>query len=239
MLSGLSLWLDADAIVGASGKVATWPDQSTHHNDATQTTAANQPTLTAAASGINGHAVATFDGATSFLTIADAASLQLDATGFFIEAVIEYPAKTAGDSFFSKYSATAPNAGPYLYLDHFSATGNPAAFGMNLSGTVTFAGSIFYPSATPHRVRARWIPDGDGGTSGSLGVTVDDAAERTLSVAALPDLSAAGVPVSIGRNSGGTSPFMGEIATIIVVKGSTTDTEQADVDTYVTARFGL
>jgi hypothetical protein len=61
-ISGLSLWLDADAFTGmADGDaIATWADGSVVGNDVSQTTPANRPTYK---TGIqNGLAVARFDG---------------------------------------------------------------------------------------------------------------------------------------------------------------------------------
>ena len=62
-LQNVELWLDADestTVTHSSNAVSQWKDKSGKDNHASQSTAANQPTLTA--SGLNGKPVITFDG---------------------------------------------------------------------------------------------------------------------------------------------------------------------------------
>jgi hypothetical protein len=61
-VSGLAIWLKADAIIGlADGDpVTTWEDSSTNNRDATQATSASKPTYKTAI--INGKPVVRFDG---------------------------------------------------------------------------------------------------------------------------------------------------------------------------------
>ena len=64
----IKLWLDADestTITHSSNSVSQWKDKSGKGNHAEQSTAANQPTLTA--SGLNGKPVITFDGSNDSL----------------------------------------------------------------------------------------------------------------------------------------------------------------------------
>ncbi len=63
------IWLDADrGITDAGGKVSSWADQSTAHNDFLQADASRQPTLAAAT--LAGHHVVQFDKARSTLLVA-------------------------------------------------------------------------------------------------------------------------------------------------------------------------
>lgn len=67
--ASLALWLDADdasTITLNGSNVSQWSDKSGNNNNATQATAANQPTYTA--NGFNGKPVLTFDG-TDFMAV--------------------------------------------------------------------------------------------------------------------------------------------------------------------------
>ncbi|MFA6175236.1 MAG: RHS repeat-associated core domain-containing protein [Phycisphaerae bacterium] len=75
--SGLKIWLRTDVGMELNGNgVAKWSDLSGNGNDANQTNAASQPTLTA--SQIGGRAVVCFDGTNDLLTIADSATTRPD-----------------------------------------------------------------------------------------------------------------------------------------------------------------
>ena len=68
-LQNVELWLDADestTVTHSSNAVSQWKDKSGKDNHASQSTAANQPTLTA--SGLNGKPVITFDGTSDHIT---------------------------------------------------------------------------------------------------------------------------------------------------------------------------
>jgi hypothetical protein len=67
LVSGLKLWVKADAgVVSSGGFVSTWQDQSGSGNHLIQATAANQPQLVAAQA--NGFPVLRFDGAGDFMS---------------------------------------------------------------------------------------------------------------------------------------------------------------------------
>lgn len=68
-ISGLQLWLKADAITGLNDgdSVTTWTDSSGNSNDATQSTAANKPTYKT--SIINSKPVVRFDGSNDILSL--------------------------------------------------------------------------------------------------------------------------------------------------------------------------
>jgi hypothetical protein len=243
-LASVSLWLDGDTTTVTASAVTTWPDQSSHHNDATQATAANQPTLTAAASGINNHAVVTFDGATSSLSIADSASLQLGSSGFLIEAVVRFPAATTGDLGQSIYdkAASGTGVGPQLDIVHTSAAGHGAEFLAQVDATDSVNSDFTIAVATAHRVTLQWSSDDDGGTGGTLSLAIDATAAITKHLAALPDLSASGTAVAIGRSTAGSALaqfFKGDIATIVVVNGPIASGDRTKLDGYLETRFGL
>lgn len=243
-LASVALWLDGDTTTVTGTAVTAWPDQTTHHNDATQATAANQPTLTAAASGINNHAVVTFDGATSFLSVADSTSLQLGSTGFSIEAVVRFPTATTGDFGQSIYdkAASGTGVGPQLAVAHTTATGHGAEFLAQVDGTDAVNSDFTIAAATAHRVTMQWTPDGDGGTGGTLSLAIDATAALTKHLGALLDIGAPGIAVAIGRSTTGSALaqfFKGDIAAIVVVNGPISSGDSTKLDAYLQARFGL
>lgn len=67
--TGLKLWLGADTgiTLDGSGGVSTWADQSVNGNNATQTTAANRPTVVA--NSMNGKPVIHFNGSGQYLNL--------------------------------------------------------------------------------------------------------------------------------------------------------------------------
>ena len=86
-IAGVALWLDGDnAVADVNGRVATWTDKSGAGNDATTVADGQKPVLLTGASGLNTHHALHFDGAATFMTIADKASLRWTQS-FVIEAV--------------------------------------------------------------------------------------------------------------------------------------------------------
>jgi hypothetical protein len=77
-LTALVVWLRSDRGLNiANGKIATWADQTTNGNDATQSNAANQPVYNAATASLNNQPTLSFTAASStYLRIADNTSLQ-------------------------------------------------------------------------------------------------------------------------------------------------------------------
>jgi hypothetical protein len=65
-LSGMKLWLKADAVF-TNDRIAVWPDQSPSHNDAIQNDATRTPHVIPSA--MNGHSVVRFDSDTAFLQL--------------------------------------------------------------------------------------------------------------------------------------------------------------------------
>jgi hypothetical protein len=72
-ISGMKLWLKADALVLNDGDaVGTWADSSANANDAMQATAANKPTFKT--NIVNGKPVVRFDGVNDYLNLPNAFS---------------------------------------------------------------------------------------------------------------------------------------------------------------------
>ena len=100
-LAGLVLWLDAIALAQANGTpVAAWADQSGLGNNASQGTAAAQPTYQATA--INGRPGVVFDGVDDYMSIADASSL--DTPAVTVACVFALPTNNINGSIWRKYT---------------------------------------------------------------------------------------------------------------------------------------
>jgi len=92
-LAGLELWDDASdaaSITAAAAAVSRWADKSGSANDATQATAADQPTLSAAS--IDGLPAVVFDGTNDSLTLAT----PLPVADVTIAAVVKIAANAGG-----------------------------------------------------------------------------------------------------------------------------------------------
>ena len=243
-VAGLALWLDGDSVIAAAGtKVPTWSDRSLNHNDAVQTVVANQPVISVGGGGVNGHNVVTFDGTASYLTIASASSLDLDTTGFLVEAVVRFPpASTAdfGQSIYSRADGTSGD-GVSLGVLHTSANGHPAQLFAQIDGSDEVSSAPGVAATVGHRIRTRWLPVTDGGGGGILAVQIDSAAELTQYVAAPPIFSGTGATGFVGHSSSTTLPqfFRGDIASIVVVRGLVDDAHVAAIESDLDGRYGL
>ena len=78
-LSGMALWLKADAGITGEGAMSKWSDQSGNGYDATQTTSAYRPTLVG--NSLNGHPVVKFDGSNDYLSLSSSVYTAMKAAG--------------------------------------------------------------------------------------------------------------------------------------------------------------
>lgn len=136
----LSLWLDANQGVTASGTaITTWADQSGYGNDATPPLTANRPTFTDP--GINSHPLVSFDGSSDYLTSADDNSLDL--TTWSIITVGKITTNKNYNAFVVKGTDANEN---YEFLTNFPGTGNihyPVKFTTSARSTDSEAGETY------------------------------------------------------------------------------------------------
>jgi hypothetical protein len=88
-ISGLVLWLDADAIEGLNDgdPVTTWEDQSGNNNDATQSSASAKPTYQT--NELNGKPIVRWDGTDDYMTLGDVAALDFGTNNFSVFIVVK------------------------------------------------------------------------------------------------------------------------------------------------------
>ncbi len=170
-IGGLSLWLDADdagTLTLNGNGVASWQDKSGNNRNATQGTAASQPTDTAA--GLNGKHVVTFDGSDDFLNV------DLD----FLAAVTHSAFIVTKTTVYSDiYGAAGPSAGANSLHVGFI---NSASYRMNYWGndwngaisTNFQAGNAnllnyLWTSGTDKEIFANGRSEGTRGSAGVIG----------------------------------------------------------------------
>ena len=128
-ISGLQLWLKADAIVGLSDGdlVATWEDSSSNNNDATQSTGGLKPVYKT--NQVNGKAVVRFDNSDDAM----ATPLSISAVPFTIFAVYrtnDVTVRNARAVAGSNNWLLGPYGGVYLFFNGASVN-NSTALGYN------------------------------------------------------------------------------------------------------------
>jgi hypothetical protein len=242
-LSGLALWLTGDtAVQDINSKIATWSDQSTHHNDATQSTEALAPYF--ATTPINGHKAVHFDGtAHTGLAIADATSLQWSQS-FVVEIVIRPNAPTVIGTLYQKQSQVSPYSGPVINLFGL-AVSNPAYVGFQLDNASTLGSktttAVTEPAAdagalVAHRIHVSW----DGTSTAAVQVGKNAPLTGTFGSTGL---AAVGSEAYIGCNqpdSGLTLCYWGDIAEIAALAGATINPADISMlESYLDTKYGL
>ena len=230
-IADLQLWLRADTITGLSDgdPIAAWGDESGNGNDATQGTEAKQPLYKITI--FNSLPIVRFDGDDDILVAAGPA-----------------PSFTGEDKPSSVFSAISPTSLPARAVV-VSFTSDTDA---DTQQTLDFIGS-----------RYRFVKKDDGGTAKVTGDTEDPATgDKLLSyvetglVASIflnaAILGAADQDVDVGSldidtlgigsaNVGGTAEsfYVGDIGEIIVYSRAITDTERANLDAYLSDKWGV
>lgn len=229
---GLALWLDGSKGVTAdgSGNVSKWADQSGNANDAVQATANRQPSVVTP--GINGKAVIRFNPPSviyPYLSIPDAATLRLGTGDFYIAAVAKRPADNAFlNCVLSKQNAGAPFAGYAIYLN-ISA---PHAGGqLDANNDILSTGGPYGDGVARQFGFVR--------AAGTATFRVDGATEGTLPATAV-NSDAPGVPLSIGGVAPtGLHPLVGDLAELVIVKGTISGSDMAQIEAYLKAKYAL
>ena len=234
----LVVWLDAAR--GISGTpVTSWADQSGAGNNATQTMAPRQPALTA--SGINGLPAVTFDGATTFLQIADSPTTRWGTGDFALMVVARGAPNVATNAMlYNKSEQAAPYAGINLFLN---VTRGPVTAKASIQLDADFHATTRddFGDANPHLFGGRLVTTG---ASALLEMRVDGERQGMLSLTGgAVNLDAPGQATIVGHNGysplSGFQAFKGDIAEIVAVKGPISDAELASLEAYLMSRYGL
>jgi hypothetical protein len=233
----LVVWLDAARGVTGS-PVTRWADQSGAGNDATQTVSGRQPALTA--SGINGLPSITFDGATTFLQIADSATTRWGTGDFALFVVMRGAPNVATNAMlYNKSELPSPYSGINLLL---SATRGSVSAKASIQLDADFYATSLddFDDADPHVLGGRLVAAGAGAL---LEMRADGARQGMLSVTGAINIDAPGQPTIIGHNgynpASGFQAYKGDIAEIVAVKGTVSDAELASLEAYLTDKYGI
>ena len=239
-IKGLVLWLDGDtATADVNGRVATWSDKSGLHNDGTTAVDAQKPVLLTGASGLNTHQALHFDGAATFMTIAEKASLKWTQS-FVIEAVFRRIEASGAPIFWKStgyvgvlMSMGTVNATPSVRFPQVS---------LNVSGGGVYSeysasSNAVFPEGVPHRVRAAF-----DSSSATLSLQLDKLAPLSTLVAppGVGAYDAPGIDVLIGKQQVTNRYLKADIGEIVAVAGATID--PADIlmlQSYLDAKYGL
>jgi hypothetical protein len=240
-LAALALWLDGDsATANVNGTVDTWNDKSSHQNNATTAMASQRPVLLTGVNAVGAHQALRFDGAATFFTITDSASLRWSQS-FVMEVVFRHAAAAGQETgpIYNKQTATVLNApqGPNLVLA--ALLGSPhAAFiegevGPNKFIDTDKSGSGF-TSDVPHRVRFAW----DSGTTTAT-LQLDKTTAVTSVIAGVTGLDATGHDAHIGVDPNNFF-LKADVAEIVALAGATvTTTDVTLVQAYLDTKYGL
>lgn len=234
--SSLALWMDAfDAKTGDAGDlVLSWPDHQGKYTTLIELSPITQQSCivglhVAKTGSINNRPAVTF--CAGLVDIADANTLQLGTTPFFIEAVIFPPQATGtNDVLFTKTKQGDGNPFP---SDLTLLAPSP---GGNFMGTLNSNGT----SSSQNNLEQKFQFVGFVRTSTTIQVRVDGQTGSTATVNSTDDASFAGADVEIGgyRFDTGTYHdfFRGSLAELLVV---TDPARLGDVESYFKKKYGL
>ncbi len=224
-LTGLVLWLSANqgVTMGANASVTAWADQSGKKNNAAPGT-----TLPIFIDQIaNGQPAVRFDGAATYMQLADGPSFQF-ATGDFTVEVVDAVRGSGIASLFGKTVQTTPFTGPVLFAN-FSSTKLGAQVDSNHTATGTTTG---LNDGNFHLFGMRR-------DSGTLEVRVNGLAEGNDPGTGTIDVSATGSAPTIGGQAKLVQMLNGDIAEVIIVKGTLSDADLKSLETYLKSKYSL
>jgi len=249
-IDGVVLWLDGSrGVTEDNGRISRWADQSAQHNDAAPPSAGVAPSL--GPNLVNGHPAVHFEAARkTVLLVTDAASLHFGTGDLTIEAVVGYRNKSKGGT-------------PVDHLDGWGyvfdkMVGNRLGVGLMGNWPVSETdpiGSQFGCETTEQGgsllSKAKGYNDGvarlwamrRAGTTVELrrAGAVDNSGKWNPPV----NVDAMGTPpVSIGARlyQGQTSasfPLDGDVAEIVVVKGTIAEAQLASLESYLSTKYAL
>jgi len=221
LIAGLELWLRSDLVALTGGKVSTWPDKSGNGNDFTQAVGANRPLYT---SMIGGRTVLGFDGAVTKM-----------ASGAFLSAITAVNAYTVF-MLVQPNSAAAEAANSYdnpgILVESNGNWGQQACtgklIGYHWDGADKSA-RIAVVNGTSYRFRE--IFDG-----ANINVSLNGGPDTTTAAGNI--VGAAGT-LSLGVTGSGVVFFQGLLGEVLVYNRALSANEQALVQNYLQAFWGV
>jgi hypothetical protein len=233
-ISGLSLWLKADAgVTIGGGNVNTWADQSSNGNNATGP-ATKKPTFVS--NGINGKPTMSFNGTTQLFQINDSNSL--DVTNCSIYIVLQRNGNGTGNevTFMKNASDNAENA---VYWQTARLNGGNSNFAVN---------SISYPDRNTNVYLGDGLPrimsfsyDGSGGPT-NLNIYVNGIKTAYYNYPTANINTSTGTLQIGGYNASFDNAgeyFNGYISEFIIFNRVLTDDENLSVTNYLNSKYAI
>jgi len=227
-LSGLSLWLKADAgvSIGGGNHVNTWADQSSNGNNAVGPTM-KKPVYVA--NGINGKPTMTFNGSTELFTINDSNSLDITSGSVYI--VMQRVGNGAGnDVIFLKNANSSSGSSVYAIV---LFNGNPWIVGLDKgNGYGDNSTNFNVADNNPHIIGYRF-------DTNSLLAHQDNLVSSNLGGGSIP--STIGTLQIGGYNASFNTEeyFNGKISEVIIFNRYLSDSEHASIVGYLNNKYSI
>ena len=226
-LPGLVLWLDSTSGVSTTaGAVGGWSDRSPAHNDAAQGDPTLRPTL--ALNVIGSLPAVRFDGVSTMLTIADAASLHWGTDDYALAVLARFSTTrgTTNQMLFHRAMLAAPWYGAEIYVNSEKPTLAPRFSFQSSEFAYATSSRSGLDDGAFHVFAGRRL-----GTT--LEARVDAVADGFATVSPVDDVSDVGSPVSIGHNydsAPGFEALEGDIVAIVAVHASLDDAQMGALE---------
>jgi hypothetical protein len=232
-ISGLSLWLKADAgvAIGGGNHVNTWADQSSNGNNATGPTM-KKPVYVA--NGINGKPTMSFNGSTELFTINDSNSL--DITNCSIYIVLQRNSGGTGNEVtFMKNGNTNNDAG--MYWQTAKLNGENSNFAINTNGYNDLSSNTYLTDGLPRIMSFTY--NGNTFDIYSNGIkTASYSYPAGNIISSIGTLQIGGYNASFSEN--GNNPgeyFNGYISEFIIFNRALTDYENLSITNYLNSKY--
>ena len=217
--ANLKMWLRADQLVTASGSaVSAWGDISGNANNASQSTAAYQPS--SVSSAINSKPVVRFNGTNSYLALPTASALGLNGSPYQIFIV----AKSALNDIQFLISGSS-----YQYEFHLSNTTSARFIPISGSSNYFLDQTTAVCNGSPHLFSMQ--------TSASLAaIRIDGVTGGSYS----GDLRSSNTgAIRLGRRSDDGYALNGDIAEVLIYNTVLTTTARDSVERYIAQRYAI
>jgi hypothetical protein len=212
----------------ATGKISEWADTSGNSENAVQATSANQPSIVSGS--INGIDGIIFNGTSTYL---QPPSLSFGGTGVTIFAVVNATTPTASAQILNYSGATAPDN--LIGLSESSAKAAQFTIYNSAGASPT---SVTAPTALPTNLY-ELIEVVQGDINSTTATMFVNAAQVAQNTAMNPVPNATLANNFIGRYSGGSEYFKGDIAEVMVYTTPLTISQRALIESYLMGKYQI
>jgi hypothetical protein len=236
-----ALWLDADdasTITLNGSTVSQWRDKSGNARHASQLTATNQPTLTAA--GLNGKPVLTFDGLNDFMNLSpvfavgNAAANSLSVVVLFRQSAVTTTARAV---FWASSGSGSTNTDYTLFSEQISGDTAPIyRFGTGAAADTVAWQRIASPTVSTNPLIFSGVMDAATSSTGTKTSFIDGAQVATGSYAIK---GPAATSATIGSQPGGTAPLAGTMAEVVITNTALSTAARQRLEGYLAWKWGL